>query len=133
MHDTSDQNTTICDSNNAQLAEEKVDCLKVENIMNSYSTANVQEFNLTNKHDKHRLYKNFIAFNCEVCSLSTLIDYADNPTLTMEEDYLKNCSNLHLYTDLRDNKYYTGELERLRRDDRNLNLYVTLKSAAAKK
>ena len=48
--------------------------------------------------------------------------------LTTEEHYFKNSSNEILYIDLKDSKGYTGDLGRLRSEDSNVSLHVTLKS-----
>lgn len=80
--------------------------------------------------------KSFTFFKCKDCFIALLIDCANNPVyeeLTLEEDYFKNSTDERLHINLRDSKGYTGELERLRRNNINLNLYVTLKSAATKK
>ena len=51
----------------------------------------------------------------------------------MEEEYFKNSSNKCLHIYLRNSKDYARKTEWIRRDNSNLNLYVKLKSSAAKK
>ena len=64
-----------------------------------------------------------------------LNDYANESIfqkLAKESDYFSS-SDERLYIDLRDSKCYTDESKKIRRDDSNLVLDITLKRAAANK
>ena len=83
---------------------------------------------------RHWLYKQFVAFVCNGCTIAPLTDYANYPTyqdLTTADKYFS--SDEKMYLDLRRSKAYTNELECLTRDDSKLTLTVTLKDTATKK
>ena len=78
----------------------------------------------------------FIAYNCDGCSAAPLTQYRNNEIyqeITKEADYFKDTSNEKLYIDMRRSKGYTDELEKLTRDDSDVNLTVKLKAATTKK
>lgn len=65
------------------------------------------------------LYKQFVVWCCNGCSITPLKDYANNriyqnpPT---ESDYFSSADE-RLFLDMRDSMGYTLELEKLRHDD----------------
>lgn len=52
--------------------------------------------------------------------------------LPTESDYVSG-NDKRIHIDIRDSKSYAGRLEKVRRDDRYLVLYASLKAAAAKR
>ena len=80
------------------------------------------------------IYKQFVAFNYDSCSIAPLTDQVHNKIFQeflSESDYFYSFDG-RVYIDVRDSKGYTGELEKLRRDDSNLILHLYLKAATIK-
>ena len=78
----------------------------------------------------------FIAYNCDECSAAPLMQYPNNEIyqeITKEADYFQDTSDEKLYMNMRRSKGYTNELEKLTRDDSDVNLTVQLKAATTKK
>lgn len=78
----------------------------------------------------------FVAWSCDECSVAPLTDYIHNPVyqeLTGEEKCFTNKSDEWIYLDLRASVRYTDKLEKLERNNLNITLYITPKSAATKK
>ena len=81
------------------------------------------------------LYKQFVAQNCNSCSIAPLSDYANNliyQELLNKRKYFSDADE-RLYADLRDSKGYIGELQKLRWEGRKIVLKVNFKAALAKK
>ena len=84
--------------------------------------------------DAYCLYKQFVAFVCNWCTIASLTDYANNPTyqdMTKADKYLGSDEKMNL--DLRRSKGYANELESLTRDDTTLTLTSTLEEVVTKK
>ena len=84
--------------------------------------------------DAYWLYKQFVAFVCNWCTIASLTDYANNPTyqdMTKADKYLGSDEKMNL--DLRRSKGYANELESLTRDDTTLTLTSTLEEVVTKK
>ena len=82
---------------------------------------------------KHLLYKQFVAWNCNGSSVVPLTDYMDNPIfreLPDKEEYFSLKSDEKVYLDLRVTSGYVKETEKLERNDSKINLQITLKKAA---
>ena len=80
------------------------------------------------------LYKQFVAWNYNGCSIAPLTGYANNliyQELPTEGEYFTNADE-RVYIDLRDSKEYTGELGKLRRDNNEKVLKVKLNGAFKK-
>ena len=60
-YDRSDQHQTICDSYNAELATTKIQSLKLENALTTYSLTSGLVYDIDNKDDKHCLYLMLVA------------------------------------------------------------------------
>ena len=71
------------------------------------------------------LYKQFVAWNYNGCSIAPLTGYTNNLI------YFTNADE-RVYIDLRDSKEYTGELEKIRRDNSEKVLKVKLNGAFKK-
>ena len=77
----------------------------------------------------------FLAFQCNGCSTAPLSQYRSYEIfqeIATEENYTTANTDDRIVTDLRRNKGYTDELERITRDDSGLGVVVTLKKATAK-
>ena len=136
VYDKSDQHQTIYDSYDVELAAKTIQSLTIENASSTYSLTGIRELNINNEDDKHQLYSMFIAYNCDGCSAAPLTQYRNNEIyqeITKEADYFKDTSDEKLYIDMRRSKGYTDELEKLTRDDSDVNLTVKLKAATTKK
>ena len=78
----------------------------------------------------------FVAYYCEGCSAAPLTQSKNNEIkqeLTKEKSYFGDNSDERLYIDMRRNKGYTNELEKLTRDDGGAMLTIKIKQAVAKK
>ena len=76
-----------------------------------------------------------VAYHCEGCSAAPLTQYKNNEIkqeLTKEKNYFGDDSDERLYIDMRRNKGYTDELEKLTRNDGSVTLTIKLKKAAKK-
>ena len=100
--------------------------LKLENANNNYSISNEVKFNLTNKSDKFLMYRHFVEWCNKGYSIVPLTDYANNEVVRelprLENIYDLTKSNERIYIGLRRGQGYTGELEKITRNDSNLSL-----------
>ena len=131
--DKSDKHTTIYDSYNREMAAQLIKTLKLSNFTEIYSLNNEKRYNIDNLTQKHLLYKQFVAWNCNGSSVAPLTDYMDNPIfreLPDEEEYFSLKSDEKIYLDLRATSGYVREAEKLERNDSKINLQINLKEAA---
>ena len=136
VNDKSDKHTTIYDSYNVELASKYIKSVKISNFTKIYSSANEKKYDMDNLTQKHLLYKQFVAWACDNCSVAPLTDYINNPIyqeLVDEDQYSENKSDERVYLDLRASSGYTNEVEKLERNNSKINLAITLKNAATKK
>ena len=113
--DKSDQHTTMFDSYNPKLTSTFLGKVEVGNNSNRYSVGNDLEFKLTKIDQKHQIYKQFVAYNCNGCSIAPLTDHVHNKMfqeVPIEQKYFRKTST-RIYIDRRDSKGCTGELEKL--------------------
>ena len=109
--------------------------MSIENVSNNYIIANKLKFNVSGATKKDMLYKQFVAWNCNSCSIAQFTDYTNNPVyqlLPLESDYFTS-TNEQVYLDLLDNKGYTSELEKMRQNDTDLVLKIKSKECAEQK
>ena len=133
VNDKSDKHTSTYDSYNGELAAQKIKSLQLSNFTEIYSLTNEKKCSIDNLTQKHLLYKQFVAWNCNGSSVAPLIDYMDNPIyreLPDEEEYYSLKSDEGIYLDLRASSGYVKEAEKLERNDSKINLQITLKKAA---
>ena len=81
------------------------------------------------------VYKQFVAQNCNGCSIAPLTDYANNlryQELLIKRKHFSNADE-RLYADLRDSKGYIGQLQKLIWEGNKIVLKVNFKVALAKK
>ena len=132
-NDKSDKHSTIYDSCNRELAAQKIKTLQLSNFTEIYSLTNEKKYSIDNLTQKHLLYKQFVALNCNGSSVAPLTGYMDNPIfrkLPDEEEYFSLKSDEKVYLDLRATSGYVKEAEKLERNDSKINLQITLKKAA---
>ena len=82
---------------------------------------------------KHLLYKQFGAWNCNGSSVAPLTEYMNNPIFQEfpdEDKYFDATNDDRIYLDLRASSGYVKEAEKLERNDSRINLQITLKAAA---
>ena len=131
--DKSDKHTTIYDSYNREMAAQLIKTLQLSNFTEIYSLTNEKKYSIDNLTQKHLLYKQFIAWNCNESSITPLTEHMDNPIfqeLPDEETYYSLKSDEKIYLDLRASSGYVREAEKLERNDSKVNLQITLKEAA---
>ena len=131
--DKSDKHTTIYDSYNRELASQEITTLKLTNFTEIYSLTNEKKYDKDNLTQRHLLYKQFVAWNCNGSSVAPLTDYMNNPIfqdLPDEDTYFSVKNNERAYLDLRASSGYVKEAEKPERNDSKINLQITLKAAA---
>ena len=135
VYDSSDQHLTIYDSYNVELAATKIKSIKLQNASNTYSEFNTVKFDLEDEEDKYNLFNQFRAWVTKGSSVVPSSEYIHNKTaqeLPSRSDYFSN-SDERVYIDLRRGKGFTGEFERVNRDDSELSVVIDLKAAATRK
>ena len=135
VFDKSDQHLNIYDSYNAEVAATNIKYIKLQNASNTYSEFNMIKFDLDDEEDRFVLYNAFRAWVTKGSSIVSDSDYIHNETaqqLPNMSSYFTN-SDERVYIDLRRSKGFTGEFERVNRDDSDLVVTVDLKNAAADK
>ena len=80
VNDKSDKHTTIYDSYSREVAAQKIKTLQLSNFTEIYSLTNEKKYSIDNLTQRHLLYKQFVAWNCNESSVAPLTDYMDNPT-----------------------------------------------------
>ena len=91
---------------------------------------------MDNLTQKYLLYKQFVAWACDDCSVAPLTNYINNPIyqeLIDEDKYDGNASDKRIYLDLWASPEYLNEAEKLERNDSRINLGIVLKDTAKKK
>ena len=135
VYDKSDQHLTIYDNYNAEIAATHIKSIKLQNASNTYSEFNTVKFDLEDAEDKYNLFNQFRAWVTKGSSVVPDSEYIHNKTaqeLPSRKDYFAN-SDERVYIDLRRGKGFTGEFERINRDDSELSIVIDLKAAAADK
>ena len=135
VFDKSDQHLNIYDSYNAETAATSIKYIKLQNASNTYSEFNTIKFNLEDEEDRFVLYNAFVAWVTKGSSIVPESDYLYNEVrqqLPNRNTYFTD-SDEKVYIDIRRSKGYTGEFERVNRDDSDLVVTVDLKNAAGKK
>ena len=135
VYDRSDKHLRIFDSYNAEVASTQIKSIKLQNASNTYSEFNTVKFDLEDEEDRYTLYNAFVAFVTEGSSIIAESEYMNNEVrqeLPNRNTYFTD-SDERVYIDIRRSKGFTGELERVNRDDSDLTVTVDLKAAATKK
>ena len=78
VYDKSDKHTTICDSYNRELAAQ---IIKSEAIKFYWDLDldKWKKYDVDNLTQRHLLYKQFVAWNCNCSSVAPLTEYMNNP------------------------------------------------------
>ena len=79
------------------------------------------------------LWKQYVAWHCDVYSASLISDYINNPVfqeLLPELDYFGNKFDERVYIDLQDSLGYTNEIEKPNRNDSKLTAKIELKNCS---
>ena len=135
VFDKSDQHLNIYDSYNAETAATSIKYIKLQNASNTYSEFNTIKFNLEDEEDRFVLYNAFVAWVTKGSSIVPESDYLYNEVrqqLPNRNTYFTD-SDEKVYIDIRRSKGYTGEFERVNRDDSDLVVTVDLENAATHK
>ena len=107
----------------------------MQNASNTYSEFNTVKFDLEDEEDRYTLYNAFVAWVTNSSSIvpgSTFMYNETRQELPNRNTYFTD-SDERVYIDIRRSKGYTGEFERVNREDSNLNITIYLKATAAKK
>ena len=135
VFDRSDQHKSIYNSYNAEVAATAINTIKLQNVSNTYSEFNTVKFDLEDEEDRYMLYNSFVAWTTKSLSIVPESDYMYNEIrqeLPTRNKYFTD-SDERVYINIRRSKVYTGEIERVNRDDSDLTVTVDLKAAATKK
>ena len=131
--DKSNKQTSICDNYNREMAAQLIKTLQLSNFTEINSLTNEKRCNIDNLTQKHLLYKQLVAWNCNGSSVVPLTNYMVSPIfreLPDEEEYFSLKSDEKEYLDLRATSGYVREAEKLERNNSKINLQITLKDAA---
>ena len=115
------------------MATQTIKSLQLSNFTEIYSLTNEKKYSIDNLTQKHLLFKQFVAWNCNGSSVALLTDYMDNPIfreLPDEEEYFGLKSDERIYLDLRATSGNAKEAEKLERNDSKIILMITLKKPA---
>ena len=96
------------------MAAQLIKTLQLRNFTEIYSLTNKKRHNIDNLTQKHLLYKQLVAWNCNGSSVVLLTDYMDNPIfreLPDEDEYFSLKSYEKIYLDLRATSGYVKELK----------------------
>ena len=135
VFDKSDQHLNIYGSYNAETAATSIKYIKLQNASNTYSEFNTIKFNLEDEEDRFVLYNAFVAWVTKGSSIvpeSDYLYYEVRKQLPNRNMYFTD-SDEKVYIDIRRSKGYTGEFERVNRDDSDLVVTVDLENAATHK
>ena len=72
VYNSTEQNKSIYDSYNTEVAAVQISSIKFENVSDTYSEFNTIKFDLTDEHDRYILYSAFTAWICKTSSMHTL-------------------------------------------------------------
>ena len=120
--DKSEKHTAIYDSYNRELAAQEIKTLKLLNFTEIDRLTNEKKYDVDNLTQRHLLYKQFVAWNCNGSSVAPLTDYMNNPIFQELPDkgkYFDVRSDDRVYLDLRASLGYVKEAEKLERNDSN--------------
>ena len=115
------------------MAAQLIRTLRLSNFTELYSLTNEKKYSTVNLTQKHLLYKQLIAWNCNGSTVAPISDYMDNPILQElpdEETYFSLKSDAKVFLDLKASSGYVKEAEKLERKDSKRNLQFTLKDTA---
>ena len=135
VHDKNEKHTTIHDSYNREMVAQDIKSLKLNNFTEVYSLTNEKKYDVNNLTQRHLLWKQFVAWNCNGSSIATLVDYVNNPIfqeLPHEDPYYSVYSGEIMCLDLRATSGYIKEAEKLERNDSKINLHIMLKKQLLK-
>ena len=71
VYNSTEQNKSIYDSYNAEVAAVQISSIKFENVSGTYSEFNTIKFDLTDEHDRYILYSAFTAWICKTSSIAS--------------------------------------------------------------
>ena len=81
-----------------------IQIIKFENTTSMYSLTGKLEYNYKNQDEKDKLYRMFIAYNCNGCTAAPLTQYKNNEIyqeITLEDEYRANTKVDIIYLDMR--------------------------------
>ena len=112
VYEKSEQHNSIYDSYNVEVAATAVGSVQLENLNNKHGEIN-KKYDLTDKHDRYLMYRNFVAWATgQGSSVGPLTQYANNDIckeLIKYKKYYKPAeSDEKLYIDLRRGRGYTS-------------------------
>ena len=102
------------------MAAQLIKTLRLSNFSELYRLTNEKKYSTDNLTQKHLLYKQSLAWNCNGSSITPIGDYMGNPIfqeLPDEETYFSLKSDEEVYLDLRASSEYVKEAEKLERND----------------
>ena len=136
VYDKSDKHLTACDSCNAECDSKFIKFLEFANISDQHSSTNTLKFDIGNDLQKHLLWKQYLAWCTNGCSIAPVTDFMNNPIaqeLKKENEYLSDKFDERLYVDLMLDHGYTNELEKPIRNDSKMTITIETKTPLVKK
>ena len=135
VYDKIDKHTKMYDSYNVELAAKYTKRVKLENFTKIYSLTSEKKYSIDNIIQKHLLYKQFVAWSCNGCSIAPRTDYIHNlvyQELNDESNYFGDRSKGRICLDIRASRCYKNEMEKLERNDSKITLYQTKRNSYQK-
>ena len=108
--------------------------VELPNISENYNLTGRKRYGTSNNTQKHLLYKQFVPWHCNGCTVAPLTEY--NPIyqeLPNEAEYLGEDSDEQIYIDLRASYGYTNEIEEPIRSDLKMTVTIERKNALSRK
>ena len=108
---------TIYNIYNVELVSKQKKSAALESLTEAYNLINVKKYDFNSHTQKHMLYKQFVVWSCNGCSIAPPTDYINNPIyqeLPDESDYFLT-SDKRIYLDLGTIYGSTKEMEKLER------------------
>ena len=82
VSDKSDKHTSIYDSYDRELAAQTIKSLRLSNFTEIYSVTNEKKYDVDSLTQRHLLYKQFVALNCNGSSVAPLTEYMNDPHIS---------------------------------------------------
>ena len=109
----SDKHLTTYDSYNVELASKNIKSVALKNFTEAYSLTNEKKYDVDNLTQRRMLYKQFVTWSYNGCSIASLTDYINNQIyqeLSDKNNYFTT-SVEGIYLDLRASYGYTKEMK----------------------
>ena len=84
------KHTTICDSYNREMADQKIKSSGLTTFTEVYSLTNEKQYDVDNLTQRHLLWKQFVAWHCNGSRVAPIVDY----TIQSFQSYLMKMNTI---------------------------------------